>query len=101
MFTLAEDLLTIGFIPLEKSTRCYGNGKFTGSIYYWNSRTCNYIETDDLLDNRGRVKSPFTVECFCPFLFDEKDKKNCKYKTVRLFNIEEIINYGKTLESTI
>ncbi len=95
MTNWSEELLTIGFVPLEKSTKTYGNDKITGSVKYWDSKNCKLFQLEkDLFNDKGELKSKFVIEVFVPFLAND-DKEKCKHESVVLYNLEGLIEYIK------
>ncbi len=95
MTNWAEELLAIGLVPLEKSTKTYGNGKITGSVKYWDSKNCKLFQLEkDLFNDKGELKSKFAIETFVPFLAND-DKEKCKHESVVLYNLNDLIGFLK------
>ena len=74
-----KKLLDRGFEYLESSTKTYGNGKFTGSIFEFDKQ-----------------------KVFCPFIpAEDEHKPNLKYQSVKLTTAEELDEYIKTINDTV
>lgn len=91
MTEMEQILVGLGFIPLESSTRCWGIGTIpntmTGSIELVKGK--KILEKYDKDDKDAK-------QIFCPFISDKDERKpNHVWRTVRLKNAEEIINYLK------
>jgi len=67
-----ENLLEIGFILLEESTRTYSNGKYTGSI------------VTEKISNKE-------FDVFCPFLDGNK------FESIKLRTIDQIETYTNSI----